>query len=103
MKTKNLIATAIIAAVFFNSCKKENLTPATTAVTASTVDDFYTETGLTVQKAITYPVDANTGGYLEALPAHYANHPKKLYPLIIFLNGIGELGNGSQASLTNCS
>jgi len=99
MKTKNLIATAIVAAMFFNSCKKESLTPATTALTASNVDDFYTETGLTVQKAITRQIDPNTGGYLEALPAHYAAHPKKLYPLIIFLNGLGELGNGSQASL----
>jgi predicted peptidase len=99
MKTKNLIAIAIVVAVFFNSCKKENLTSATTAITASNVDDFYTETGLTVQRAITYQIDANTGGYLEALPAHYANLLKKRYPLIIFLNGIGELGNGSQTSL----
>ncbi len=99
MKTKTLIATAIVAVVLFNACKKENLTPVTTAVTDSNVDDAYTETGLTVQKAITYPVDANTGGYLEALPAHYADHPVKRYPLIIFLNGIGELGNGSQSSL----
>ena len=99
MKTKNLIATAIIAVVFFNSCKKENLAPVTTVVTASNVDDFYTETDLTVQKAITYQIDANIGGYLEALPAHYADHPNKPYPIIFFLNGIGELGNGSQESL----
>lgn len=99
MKKRNLIATAIVAVVLLNSCKKENVNPVTTAVDASNVDDCYTETGLTVQKPITYQVDPNTGGYLEALPTHYAAHPNKLYPLIIFLNGIGELGNGSQASL----
>ena len=86
------------SAVVLNSCKKEELTPAV-AVTASNVEDLYTETGLPVQKPITHNVDANIGGYLEALPAHYNDHPKKKYPLIIFLHGQGELGNGSQASL----
>jgi predicted peptidase len=98
MKTKILIATAIVATVFFNSCTKENLTSAT-AINASSVEDSYTETGLTVQKPITHSVDANIGGYLEALPAHYNDHPKKHYPLIIFLHGQGQLGNGSQSSL----
>jgi predicted peptidase len=99
MKAKSLIAAAIAATVFFSSCKKENLTPATTAIHTSNIDDFYTETDLTIQKPVTYQVDPNIGGYLEALPAHYADHPGKHYPLILFLNGFGELGNGSQTSL----
>lgn len=97
MKGKILIVTAIFAVVF-NSCKKDDLT-SPVAVNASSVNELYTETGLPVQKPITYAVDANIGGYLEALPAHYANHPKLRYPVIIFLHGQGELGNGSQSSL----
>lgn len=93
---KILIATAIFAVAIY-SCTKEDL--ALVPVNASNVDNLYTETGFPVQKSITYAVDANIGGYLEALPAHYANHPKKHYPLIIFLHGQGELGNGSQSSL----
>ena len=98
MKTKLLI-TIVIFAIAINSCKKEELTPETTAINASSVDDFYTETGFTVQTPITHKVDANIGGYLEALPKHYADHPRKNYPLIIFLHGQGEMGNGSQRNL----
>ena len=60
---------------------------------------MYTETGLTVQTPITHNVNANIGGYLEALPAHYATILTKRYPLIIFLHGQGELGNGSISDL----
>jgi predicted peptidase len=98
MKRTILIATAICAVVL-SSCKKENSTPLSSAVSASDVEDLYTETGLPVQKAITRTIDANIGGYLEALPKHYADHPKKKYPVIIFLHGQGEMGNGSWSSL----
>jgi len=98
MKRTILIATAICAVVL-NSCKKENSTPLSSAVSASSTEDLYVETGLPVQKAITRSIGANIGGYLEALPKHYADHPKKKYPLIIFLHGIGEMGDGSQKSL----
>ncbi len=96
MKTNFLIAAAIAVAVF-NSCKKDNVI--SPAVSASSVSDLYTETGLPVQTPITYAVDANIGGYLEALPAHYSSHPSLRYPVIIFLHGQGEMGNGSQSSL----
>ena len=96
MKRKIFIAAAIFAVVI-TSCKKEELTPV--AITASNVDELYMETGYTVKKTITHTIDANIGGYLEALPAHYYNHPKKKYPLIIFLHGQGEMGDGSQTSL----
>lgn len=102
MKTKTLIATAIAAVVCFNSCTKENLAPVSASpVSASSIEDAYTETGLPVQTPITHKVDANIGGYLEALPAHYKDHPKKYYPVIIFLHGQGDLGDGSQSSLPN--
>jgi len=99
MKRKILIATAIVASVFFNSCTKENLTPASAVSASGTNVDSYIETGLPVQKAITQKIDANIGGYLQALPAHYNDHPNKHYPLIIFLHGQGQLGDGSQTSL----
>ncbi len=104
MKTRLLIATAITAIALFNACSKENVTPAdpnsiSVAANTSDVEDLYTETGLTKQKAITHTINSNIGGYLEALPAHYNDHPKKLYPVIIFLHGQGEMGDGSQKSL----
>lgn len=96
MKKQLLILTAIFAVVL-NSCKKEDASPI--AVSASSVDEVYTETGLPVQKAITYNVDPNIGGYLEALPAHYSIHPGMYYSLILFFHGQGQMGDGSQSSL----
>lgn len=89
---------AILLMVFvFSSCKKEDVTPvASSAVNSS---DMYTETGLCVQTPITHKIDGNIGGYLEALPAHYAEHPGMKYPVIIFLNGSGSVGDGSQTAL----
>ena len=97
MKHGFLFATAISAVILAASCKKEDLT--SIAANASSVDQSYTETSLPVQTAITRTIDANIGGYLEALPAHYASHPTQKFPLIIFLHGQGELGDGSQVSL----
>ncbi len=94
---KNFLIAIAISAVVFNSCKKDNVT--SPALSASDESSLYKETGLPVQTPITYAVDANIGGYLEALPAHYVNHPALKYPLIIFCHGQGELGNGSQSSL----
>ena len=51
------------------------------------------ETDPPVQKAVTVAVNANIGGYLEALPARYDSTTKK-YPLLLCLHGVGELGNG---------
>jgi predicted peptidase len=100
MKNKIVIATVVCAFAFFSSCQKDSTLPSdSTVVTASDESDMYIETLPMVQKPITHTVNANIGGYLEALPAHYADHPKKRYPLIIFLHGIGELGNGTTADL----
>ncbi len=38
-------------------------------------------------------------GYLEHLPPDYYTNPTKKYPLLIFLHGMGERGDGSPASL----
>jgi hypothetical protein len=42
---------------------------------------------------------ASGTGYLEYLPPDYSTNPTKKYPLLIFLHGTGETGNGSVADL----
>ena len=42
-------------------------------------------------------VDGNINGFYESLPGSYDANPGKKYPLLIFLHGIGELGNGGSA------
>jgi len=97
MKRKIFGATLLLI-TFAISCKKES--PLTSsALTASSEDDMYTETLPMVQTAVQHSINANTGGYLEALPAHYADHRWKHYPVIIFLGGIGDLGNGTVSNL----
>ncbi|HRO48415.1 hypothetical protein, partial [Agriterribacter sp.] len=47
------------------------------------------------QKAVTANVHAQIGGFYESLPVDYASNPTKKYPVLIFLHGVGELGNGT--------
>ncbi len=46
----------------------------------------------------------NKVGFYEFLPPGYAEHPEEKHPLIIFLHGIGEKGNGREPDLNkiNC-
>ncbi len=92
IKHTYLPAILFLSAILF-SCKKDIADQQ--AVTNSSVEDFYTETSLPVQTPVSYDINPNIGGYLEALPASYAKHKGKKYPLIIFLHGQGELGNGT--------
>jgi predicted peptidase len=50
------------------------------------------------QVAVFESMGKNTGGYYEALPVSYDSTDKK-YPLLLFLHGGGELGDGSPDSL----
>ena len=43
---------------------------------------------------------ANSGGYYEYLPTSYWNGANQSYPLLIFLQGIGEMGDGSPSQLS---
>jgi len=52
-----------------------------------------------VQTPITANIDPAIQGYYEWLPPDYNSQPNKTYPILIFLHGIGEIGNGSQAQL----
>jgi pimeloyl-ACP methyl ester carboxylesterase len=47
-------------------------------------------------KSVSLP---NTNGYWEYLPQGYNPASSETYPVIIFIHGVGELGNGSPASL----
>ena len=60
---------------------------------------FYSFAQVQTQKPVTIKLHNNVGGYLESLPVGYDANPQKKYPLIIFFHGIGEVGNGSAASL----
>jgi dienelactone hydrolase len=47
------------------------------------------------QRAVTTNVSPRIQGYYESLPVTYASNPTKKFPLLIFMHGVGELGNGS--------
>lgn len=97
MKNNLRLLAVLFAVSIAVSCKKTDLN--SIPVNSSSTDDDYVETSLPVQKSVTNNINSNIGGYLEALPAHYADHPDKHYPLIIFLHGQSELGNGSTSDL----
>lgn len=40
-------------------------------------------------------INGNSGGYYEYLPQGYGTNTWQSYPLIVFVHGIGELGNGT--------
>ncbi len=76
----------LAVALTFASCKKEN-------TSANTANDA-PETSPAIQTAVSTDVNANIGGFYQALPARYDSTTKK-YPLLVFLHGVGELGNGT--------
>lgn len=45
------------------------------------------------------PINEMINGYIEVLPLHYADNPTKKYPLLIFMEGIVQLGNGGSTDL----
>ncbi|MFT3705857.1 MAG: T9SS type A sorting domain-containing protein [Agriterribacter sp.] len=51
------------------------------------------------QKPVYTRISSNVGGYLESLPIDYSKNPTQKYPLIIFMHGVGERGNGSASLL----
>ncbi len=96
---QNYIRCIICAALLLAfSCKKDS-TPQISKQIETTItteqNDSYKEKSPPVQTPVSIAIDSNIGGYLEALPASYAQHPEKRYPLIIYLHGVGELGNGT--------
>lgn len=49
----------------------------------------------------TVPINSNCGGYYEYLPQGYSATGTQRYPLIIYIHGDGDKGNGSQSDLDN--
>ena len=49
-------------------------------------------------------INGNCGGYYEYLPQGYNTNTWQSYPVIVFIHGIGETGNGTTdlANLLNC-
>ena len=64
------------------------------------INNVFSQTTQNTYRTVTYNICSNVGGFGESLPNDYAANPTKKYPLIIFLHGSGELGNGSASSLT---
>lgn len=89
MKIKSPVVLGLFSLIIFAaSCKKES-----GAASASSAANNVPETKPAIQTAVTADVTANIGGFYKALPARYDSTTKK-YPLMIFLHGVGELGNG---------
>ena len=78
--------TAILALFLLSSCKKD--------IAEKNSEDNVIETTPALQTAISASVSDDCGGYYQAVPSRYDSSNKK-YPLIFFLHGIGELGNGT--------
>lgn len=68
-------------------CKKD-------AVVTGNEADNTPETSPAVQTAVSATISSNIGGFYKALPARYDSGSKK-YPLLVFLHGAGEVGNGT--------
>jgi hypothetical protein len=54
------------------------------------------------QRKVTLPApiaEGKIGGFLESVPTDYTTSSTKRYPLIIFIHGVGEVGNGSTTAL----
>lgn len=86
-----LLCTLLLYSTFI-SCKKENA--GLDAGNGTKPDLDIIETLPPVQVAVHYDISANCAGFYRALPARYDSTPKR-YPLLIFLHGSGEMGNGT--------
>ena len=60
---------------------------------------FMNQAQAQVQTAKYVSMGPNTNGYYEYLPQGYSSNTNQTYPLILFIHGVGELGNGSQWDL----
>jgi predicted peptidase len=103
---KNL--TVVLLLCFsITACKKEVATkepgndPPTTPGAPNNPANNVVETKPAIQKGISVNVNANIGGFMQALPARYDSTTKR-YPLLVFIHGIGELGNGT-SQLSNAA
>jgi hypothetical protein len=83
-KSAYCLATALLLLQLFTGCNRDNPAPVSETV----------ETAPPVFKAVIREVNDNIGGYYQALPSRYAETAKR-YPLLLFIHGGGQFGNGS--------
>jgi len=95
----NLLAAALLVCFLFSCKKSVDATTDAQAITGTSSVDNYQESSPPVQTMISKTVSNLIGGYVEALPASYAQHPEMKYPLIIYLHGKGGIGTGSLTDL----
>lgn len=89
MHTRISWASISLLALLATACKKDAALPV-----APAPNDLI-ETTPPYQQPLTININQYIGGYYEALPTHYQVTTKK-YPLLIFLHGGGQLGDGAQ-------
>jgi hypothetical protein len=75
---------------------KINILP---AILFSLLLSFTSVSAQTFTKRASTPINANSGGYYEYLPEGYSTSTTK-YPLIVFVHGINEKGDGSSTQIT---
>ena len=100
---KQLLILASATLVFFSSCKKDIVEDNTIQATVSddaTANDVV-ETSPAIHTPVTTYVNGNCNGFLQSVPARYSL-TTKAYPLIVFLHGVGELGNGTVTRVNCC-
>jgi len=74
------------------SCRKDDSNAYSNRNTKPDLD--IVETLPPVQTQVHYELTSNCAGFYQALPARYDSTSKR-YPLIVFLHGSGEMGNGT--------
>jgi predicted peptidase len=100
IKASNFILSCVLCVTALSSCQKESASPSSVSGDGNssgssgerTID--VVETRPAILKAVTFNVSANIHGFYQALPARYDSTTKR-YPLLVFLHGQGELGNGT--------
>lgn len=90
MRTLSSLLVACMGLTTFIACSKDKDEPDKLPTTV--------ETQPAVLTPITQNIGNKIGGYYEALPAGYAQNTAK-YPLLIFLPGAGQYGDGSASDL----
>jgi predicted peptidase len=104
MKWRVLLFFLYISLALIGSCRKNStlsqrlppLIPDTDTIPTDSIPEDSTENPEPPtynQVAVDYTINDNVGGFYEALPPGYDTSSKK-YPLLLFLHGGGELGDG---------
>lgn len=92
--TLRRLSAVCVIAISIVACKKDTVAVNNPADPGTDPKNDIVETKPAVQIAVSTNVNGNCGGFYKAVPARYDSTSKR-YPLLVFLHGIGELGNGT--------